>query len=67
MHGLGCLTYKDGSSWKGTFEYNRKHGPGLYTYLDGRSEKVRYFLDWSLYKWFTVISLFVLALAYFFR
>ncbi|TNV76602.1 hypothetical protein FGO68_gene8146 [Halteria grandinella] len=35
-HGMGKLTYFDGSSWQGVWNNAQKTGEGTYTYADGR-------------------------------
>jgi len=30
MHGEGEMTYEDGRSYKGSYEFDKKHGYGIY-------------------------------------
>lgn len=34
-HGLGSMTYPDGSKYRGQWAYNKRHGRGTYFYKDG--------------------------------
>lgn len=34
-HGLGAMTYPDGSSYRGQWAYNQRHGRGTYFYANG--------------------------------
>ena len=35
LHGKGLLIWKDGTIYKGDFEYNRINGTGEYKFKDG--------------------------------
>ena len=47
MHGEGTIIYADRSQWTGAFKYNRKHGLGIFTVLDGHSQPLKYYWDWT--------------------
>lgn len=32
MHGKGCFSWKDGSSYKGEYQHGRKHGVGTFVF-----------------------------------
>ncbi|KAL7576422.1 hypothetical protein ACA910_018226 [Epithemia clementina (nom. ined.)] len=39
-HGQGCrLTFRNGDTYEGDFQYGQRHGKGLYTWKDGRQYK----------------------------
>ena len=42
MSGRGYYTFKDGKTYKGQFEQDKKHGQGVFTMTDGRKYEGAY-------------------------
>ena len=43
-HGQGCrLTFRNGDTYEGDFQFGQRHGKGLYTWKDGRQYKGAFF------------------------